>query len=186
MISKGLGFARSNTIALLALFVALGGTSYAATGGFTSNGTIKACVNAEGGLKLLKAGKHCKRGQKAVAWNQTGPSGAAGAKGTSGTPGAPGAVGTAGAAGPSGSPAVTLWAEIDEAGKLKQAKGVTGISGPVTNPQVTFDRDISKCALTATLNEGLPGDVFAGHGEAPNVAGVATTSKAGFTLVVNC
>jgi hypothetical protein len=100
MISKGLGLARSNVIALLALFVALGGTSYAATGGFTSSGKLQACVNEEGGIKLLKAGKHCKRGQKAVAWNQTGPAGAKGAAGAAGSAGATGATGPGGAANP--------------------------------------------------------------------------------------
>ena len=173
-------FCYANVAATLALVLAMSGGAIAATGGFSSGGTLRACVNEEGGIKLLKAGRHCKRGQKTVAWNQTGPAGAKGASGAAGAPGAPGA------AGPSGSAAVTLWAEIDEAGKLTQAKGVTGITGPATNPQVTFDRDISKCAITATLNEGSPGDVFAGHGEAPNVAGVAATAKAGITLVVNC
>jgi hypothetical protein len=73
--------------------VALGGVGYAASGGFTSNGKLQACVNEEGGIKLLKAGKHCKRGQKTVAWNQTGPEGSAGAKGAPGASGANGAKG---------------------------------------------------------------------------------------------
>ncbi len=54
--SQGLRFAKSNAIGLLALFVALGGTGYAATGGFTSNGKLSACVGESGGLTLLKTG----------------------------------------------------------------------------------------------------------------------------------
>jgi hypothetical protein len=54
----------------------MSGGAIAATGGFSSGGKLQACVNEEGGLKLLKAGKKCKKGQKTVAWDQTGPAGA--------------------------------------------------------------------------------------------------------------
>ncbi len=104
MIVKGLRYLRSNAIGTLALFIALGGTGYAATGGFTTGGTIRACVNEEGGVRLLKAGKRCHKGQKSVSWSQTGPQGAKGATGSpggAGSPGAAGAVGTQGPIGPS-------------------------------------------------------------------------------------
>jgi hypothetical protein len=80
----------------------MSGGAIAATGGFTSNGKLQACVNEEGTLKLLKAGKKCKRGQKTVAWSQTGPAGANGATGASGVNGANGAAGAAGTAGRNG------------------------------------------------------------------------------------
>ncbi len=74
MLGKGLGFARNNAVGLVALFVALGGTTYAATGVLaTSNGTFHACVGGDGSIRLVKAGKHCGKGKRAVAWNMEGP-----------------------------------------------------------------------------------------------------------------
>jgi hypothetical protein len=105
VIAKGLRYLRSNALGALALFVALGGTGYAASGGFTSNGKLQGCVGESGGLTLLKAGKHCKRGQKTVAWNQTGPAGAKGAPGAASTPGTSG---PAGAPGKDGAPGTAL------------------------------------------------------------------------------
>lgn len=58
----------ANVAATLALVFAIGGTGYAATGGFTSGGKLQACAAGDGTLKLLKPGKKCKKGQKAVAW----------------------------------------------------------------------------------------------------------------------
>jgi hypothetical protein len=77
-------FVRNNAVALLALFVALGGTGYAASGGFTTAGKLQACVGRNGALTLLKSGKSCRHGQHAVTWNQTGPPGPPGPSGTSG------------------------------------------------------------------------------------------------------
>jgi hypothetical protein len=93
-------YLRGNTLALLALFVALGGTSYAAAGGLVStNGALAGCVARDGVLKLLKPGRHCAKGQTAVAWNVAGR---AGSSGPVGAAGARGATGEAGSAGPSG------------------------------------------------------------------------------------
>src|SRR5471030_832742 len=93
LVTNGLRFMANNAVGFLALFVALGGVGYAATGGFSADGQLQACVSESGTLTLLKAGKHCKHGQKKVAWNQTG---AAGPKGT------PGAAGVKGTEGPKG------------------------------------------------------------------------------------
>jgi hypothetical protein len=91
---------RGNALALLALFVALGGTSYAAVGGFVAkNGQLAGCVGASGALKVLKPGRRCPKGQTAVAWNVTGR---AGGTGVAGATGARGATGETGSAGPSG------------------------------------------------------------------------------------
>src|SRR5665647_3638988 len=74
----------ANVAATLALVFGMSGGAIAATGGFSSGGTLRACANEEGGLKLLQAGKRCKRGQKTVSWSQTGPAGANGAAGATG------------------------------------------------------------------------------------------------------
>jgi hypothetical protein len=74
-------------VAYLALFVALGGGALAATGLVGSDGKIRGCVSASGQLKVLKSGKHCKRGETAIAWSQRGPAGDDGAPGAKGDPG---------------------------------------------------------------------------------------------------
>jgi hypothetical protein len=84
MVGRLARFAVNNAVGLLALFVALGGVSYAASGGFTSGGRLQACVGQNGALTLLKSGKKCRRGQQKVVWNQTGPRGPAGAGGAAG------------------------------------------------------------------------------------------------------
>jgi hypothetical protein len=84
MLKRAARYTANNAIGILALFVALGGVSYAATGGFESSGQLQACVGQNGTLTLLKSGKKCRRGQQRVAWSQTGPRGPAGASGANG------------------------------------------------------------------------------------------------------
>jgi hypothetical protein len=90
-------FATNNAIALLALFLALGGASYAASGALkASTPQYKACVG-ESHIVILKTGRRpCGKGKKTISWNQQGP---AGAKGAAGAAGATGAAGAAGANG---------------------------------------------------------------------------------------
>ena len=111
------GFARQNAIALVALFVALGGGAYAAAGGggfLSPTGTINGCVASKGGaLRVLKPGKRCPRHTTALRFNvagrpgAAGPTGNAGAAGAPGAPGAPGPTGNTGAAGAPGAPGPT-------------------------------------------------------------------------------
>jgi hypothetical protein len=87
VIARMARYLANNALGALALFVALGGVSYAATAGFNSGGKLQACVNGNGSLRLVKAGKSCHHGQQKLAWNQTGvqgPKGATGATGPSG------------------------------------------------------------------------------------------------------
>lgn len=100
MVAKIATYLRGNMLALLALFVALGGTSYAAAGGFAAkNGQLSGCVGGGGVLKVLKPGRRCPKGQAAVAWNVAGRAGAAGVAGATG---ARGLAGPTGSTGPSG------------------------------------------------------------------------------------
>jgi hypothetical protein len=97
----------ANVAATLALLFAMSSGAIAATGGFTSaSRSIKACVGSNGVLKLL-AGKKCKSGQKAVAWNQQGPPGPRGATGATGAAGGSGTAGLDGNPGPSATTALT-------------------------------------------------------------------------------
>jgi hypothetical protein len=66
----------ATVVAYLALFVALGGGAFALTKGFVwSDGQIHACVTKKNGqLRLVKQGKPCKTGERAIAWNKRPPS----------------------------------------------------------------------------------------------------------------
>ena len=84
----------TTVVAYLALFVALGGGALAATGLVGSNGKIRGCVGKHGKLTVLKRGKHCGRGQTAIAWSQKGPKGNSGPQGDDGAKGEPGSPAT--------------------------------------------------------------------------------------------
>ena len=93
-------FARANAIAAVALFVALGGVSYAVVGsGFVGHdGQVHACVaSRSGSVRLVRDGVRCRRGEVLVSWNQRGPVGV-------GQPGTPGVKGS------QGRPESTGWA----------------------------------------------------------------------------
>src|SRR3954447_21791527 len=92
----------ANVISTLCLFVVLGGGAVAATGLVGRGGTISACVDSTGRLTVIKPGKHCKRGQTALVWNERGPAGTAGAPGEAGPVGNPGPAGVDGPKGDTG------------------------------------------------------------------------------------
>ena len=92
---------RSNAVAYLALFVAVGGTAaYASAALVGPNGTIQGCVmkkgKAKGTLRIVKPGARCKRSEQAIALNQRGVPGVPGAPGAAGAPGEQGATGSSG------------------------------------------------------------------------------------------
>jgi hypothetical protein len=177
----------ANVAATLALVLAASGGAVAATGGFTSGGKLQACVTGGGSLKLVKAGAKCRKGQKLVSWSQAGP---AGPKGVAGAPGAPGGTGPAGAS------AVTLWAEVDAGGVLLRSSGVTNVVGNASGRFFTFNRDISKCAISASLNEGPAATVYAERSEETvnqvitktvgEIGGVEKVEAGGVDLIVSC
>jgi hypothetical protein len=71
----------SNVVALLALFLAIGGVGYAAGGGFvTGSGAIQGCVK-QGYLVIAKVGARCPRHSVFLPFNQAGRPGAPGQDG---------------------------------------------------------------------------------------------------------
>lgn len=68
---------RSNLIGWIALFVALGGTGYAAANHSSTN-TINACANKKTGQLSIRHHGRCKRGQVKLSWAKQGPRGPAG------------------------------------------------------------------------------------------------------------
>jgi len=151
----------ANVAATLALVFGMTGGAVAATGGFSSGGKLQACANEEGTLKLLKVGKKCKRGQKTVAWNQTGP---AGPKGANGAPGAPGAQGGQGGQGPQGT--AVAYAHVLATGELDTAHS--------KNVSVASSIEPGFFCLTVTV----PATIMTGVVDAGNSTAAGTVSGA--------
>ena len=96
-------------VLLLVLAVGLGG-GYALAASKTK--TITVCADKGTGILHLKThGGRCKRGQTRVTWNQVGPQGPQGFQGPAGQPGAP---------------AVSVWANVTNAGSLGFGSGALG------------------------------------------------------------
>src|SRR5215208_2840485 len=90
-------FRRARWLAVFAGVAAVAaGVSYAAIP--SADGTISACVDSHGAVKLIDAenGVTCASGKKLVTWNQQGPQGLPGQPGPQGLPGQQGAPGISG------------------------------------------------------------------------------------------
>ncbi len=107
---------RGQWAGLLALFLVLaGGGAYAAFNPIGEDGDVDACFERRSGdLDLLK-GKRCGKGERPIAWSQTGPAGPAGAAG---------AQGETGQAGPAGRSA------LEPLRSGETVRGVIGLSEP--------------------------------------------------------
>jgi hypothetical protein len=106
MVTRLLHHIRNNVIAYLALFVALGaGGGYAMAASKTK--TVTVCADKTTGVLHLKTHGRCKRGQTRVIWNQQGPEGPQGLVGQPGTP------------------AVSVWANVSQAGVVISGQGIS-------------------------------------------------------------
>jgi hypothetical protein len=99
-------FVRNNAIGVTALFLALGGTSYAVTGTVKKSdegNTLYACVTPKyHTMNLSSKNAKCPNGAKKISFNAKGATGAAGVAGAAGAAGAKGEKGDQGAAGAKG------------------------------------------------------------------------------------
>jgi len=78
----------SNVVSSLALFAALGGSTWAATSRLvSSSGTINGCVSSRGTLTIVKPGRRCPRHTTPISFSQRGPAGAPGPQGPPGQSG---------------------------------------------------------------------------------------------------
>jgi hypothetical protein len=91
---------------LLVLAVGLGG-GYALAASKTK--TITVCADKSTGILHLKTHGKCKRSQTRVTWNQQGPQGVAGVQGPTGQTGAS---------------AVSIWANVTNAGSVLAGQGI--------------------------------------------------------------
>jgi hypothetical protein len=95
-------FIFNNAVGVVALVVALGGTSYAVTAKrfVGKDGTVHACAKNKGGaVRLVRGSSKCRSGEQKVSWSQVGRQGAAGAAGKEGQPGPAGSIQGASAGG---------------------------------------------------------------------------------------
>jgi hypothetical protein len=182
----------NNAVAYLALFVALGGTSYAATqldGGDIKNRSLSARDIKRNSLTSNEIRDHSLRSRDFLVGDlPQGPQGDKGGKGDKGDRGDTGGVDT-----------TILWAVVRSDATL--ARGRHAVSSqklqfPMQPPAtgvyiVTFDRDVTQCAYVATEG-GDTGVVSAGISDAhqiqvhPSTQGGAnsvlvTTSRRNFT-----
>jgi hypothetical protein len=141
----------ANVMATLAMFVALGGGTYAATALVGPDGKVNGCVLAKGktkgALRVVAPNQRCRRGERPLTFNQQGPQGLAGGQGP---PGGQGPQGPPGGQGPQGSPGSDA--------EFNGAAAGGDLSGTYPNPAVKADAiDGAKVA-----NGSLTGDdVFA-------------------------
>lgn len=150
-------FLRQNAIALLALFLALGGTSFAAAT-LISGSQIKPHTIAKNRL-TNKAIKQLK--------GNRGPRGLQGARGPTGAQGTQGARGPTGAQGVAGTPAAKYFAHISYSGTTPSvAYGTGGISVSAVGTggtSLTFPTNVGTCATQLTLfDTGADGSVRKG------------------------
>jgi hypothetical protein len=88
-------FIFNNAVGVVALVVALGGTSYAVTAKrfVGKDGKVHACAKNKGGaVRLVRGSSKCRSGEQNVSWSQVGRQGAAGAAGKDGQPGPAGSI----------------------------------------------------------------------------------------------
>jgi hypothetical protein len=142
MFSRVLTFARHHTIAVAALFIALGGTSYAAgrtvlAGNSAGGSTILACqapshVKGAGVLVIVTSFAQCPNGYLHFSWSTTGPAGNTGPQGNAGQTGSQGQIGSNGSNGAAGLQGFTGLAgatgDIGAAGS-NGSNGATGNAG---------------------------------------------------------
>lgn len=135
MLRGALSYLRRHHVALLALFVALGGTAAAATA-LVPRDSVGTRQVINGSLQKADLSK---RAVKQL-------------RGTRGAPGAPGLRGAQGPTGATGPPATRLWAMVTSAGALSRGSGVVSVTPGATGSYVVvFNQNVSACGYLAQI-----------------------------------
>ena len=168
----------ANAMSTIAVFIALGGGAYAAVQTIPgSDGVIHGCYGAKSGsLRVIAAHKKCKKGERAIAFDQTGVPGPAGTPGQAGAPGAPGSPGGKGEPGPA---AKTF------AGNVASGSSYTGLIKLANGIEVLGACKSGKAWIEITTTGGHSLEVMGGGDEGgvaftedSNIFGNATTASA--------
>ena len=134
----------ANVLACLALFFALGGTSFAAGNGLLPRNSVGTKQVIDGSLltnDLSKAARNALKGNRGL----RGPAGAQGAQGATGTTGAQGVQGAPGLS------ATKLFVAMDAGGTLTKNSGATlATRANVGVYRISFNTDITNCVYLAT------------------------------------
>jgi len=143
-------------LALFALFVALGGTSFAAGNALVPRNSVGTAQVINGSLQTIDLRKEALKALK----GHTGPRGPAGAQGAPGSPGAtgaqgvqgsPGATGAQGVQGAPGLSATKLFVAMDADGTLTKNSGATLATRAGAGVyRIAFNTDITNCVYLAT------------------------------------
>lgn len=143
-------------VAFAALLAACAGLAFAATG---SSPFIHACANKKSGA--LRLARKCRRNERGVTWNITGPVGAQGPRGFNGVKGQPGAPGTAGARGgegPQGIPGPI--SDVLPSGKTERgwflADNPEMKKGDLLATSITFNFALPSAPAVSYVDEGGP------------------------------
>jgi hypothetical protein len=119
----------ANVASTLALVFAMGGGAYAALSP-VHDGVIHTCYRASNGaLRVVRAGAHCGRRERALAFNQRGPTGPRGAMGLRGSTGKTGATGKTGKTGASGRSVTSATLGVGNANCPNGGSSFTSASG---------------------------------------------------------
>jgi hypothetical protein len=152
-------YVRRHHVALLALFVVLGGTSFAAVKTIVGrDGVIHGCFKNRGGaLRVLPASRKCARGESTIAWNRDGRPGVPGIQGPSGPQGE---IGPSPAQPVSGHAAIASTLLTTAAPSVATDLTAAGASGKIvtTYPSrllIHATADFSKSAAQAGLQEAV-------------------------------
>jgi hypothetical protein len=168
MLRKSASYIARHHVALLALFVALGGTSVAAGNVLLARNSVGTRQVVDGSLLTNDLSSKARSALK----GNTGPRGATGAPGATGSTGAAGAPGLTGSTGPAGAPgaqgatgpqgppgapgrsASNLFVALASDGTLLKNSGATVVDrAGVGVYRIQFDADITDCVALATAGQ---------------------------------
>ncbi|HEV8105565.1 MAG TPA: hypothetical protein VGP69_17675, partial [Gaiellaceae bacterium] len=142
-----IGYIKRHHLALLALFFALGGTSFAAGNALLPKNSVGSNQVINGSLQTSDLSKKARKALK----GSRGLSGPAGAQGAQGATGATGATGAQGVQGAPGQPATTLFVAMDAGGTLTKNSGATSAARASAGVyRITFNTNITNCVYVAT------------------------------------
>ena len=161
MLGKTASYINRHHLALLALFFALGGTSFAAGNALLPTNSVGTKQVINGSLQtndLSKTARTALKGNSGL----RGPTGAQGARGAQGATGATGATGAQGVQGAPGQSATKLFVALDAGGTLTKNSGATLAARVDTGTcRIAFNTDITNCVYLATAGQdagGVSGD----------------------------
>ena len=143
-------------VALFALFVALGGTSFAASNALLPQNSVGTPQVINGSLQtndLSNNARNALKGNRGLRGpaGARGAQGATGATGAQGPQGATGATGAQGLQGATGQSATKLFVAMDAAGTLTKNSGATSAARASAGAyRVVFNTNIANCVYLAT------------------------------------